>query len=76
MSLIKYFIRHANLYTLAYLDIVTEVVCHDPTQYVERDVSSCVSHMRVIIDGRSASVPGHFMWVDRDKKFLLPRESV
>ena len=76
MSPTKYFIRHANLYALAYLDIVTEVVCHDPTQYVERDVSSCVSHMRVIIDSRSACVPGHFVRVDRDKKFLFPREGV
>ncbi len=52
------------------LDIVAEVVGHNPAQNVEADVGSGVSHMRLIIYGRSALVPSHLLRIRWHKLIL------
>ena len=61
---------------LTYLDVVAEVVGHNPAQDVERDVGSGVPHVRVVVDGGPAGVPGHLVRVDRREEVLLPGESI
>ena len=65
-----------NLVTSSYLDIVAEVVGHDATQDVERDVGACVTQMWIVIHSWTACVPGHFIGVIRNKLILVASEGV
>ena len=62
--------------SLSYLDIVSEVVCHDSPEYIKRDVGASMAHMRIVINGRSARVPCHFVRVDRCEQVFLTGEGV
>jgi hypothetical protein len=46
-----------------YLHIVAEVVSHDTTEDVKADVGAGMTHVRVIVDSGSASVPCYFVSV-------------
>ena len=62
--------------TFSYLNIVSEVVGHNSLKYVKRDVSASMTHVRVIIDSRAASVPCDFIWVHWCEQVFLSCESV
>jgi hypothetical protein len=59
-----------------YFHVVAEVVGHDAPDYVEADVASRMAHVRLVVNGRSAGVPGDLVGIDRHKLILLVGEGV
>ena len=47
-----------------YIDIVTKVVRHDAADDIEAHISACMTHVRFVIDGRTALVPSYFFGID------------
>lgn len=54
----------------AKFDVVPEIISHDSANNIEAHVSSCMSHVRLIINSRSTSVPSYLEGIIRYKKIL------
>ena len=53
-----------------YLDVIAEEVRHNSSNDIEAHVSSGMSHVRVVVDSRTTSVPEDFMRVLGNEFFL------